>query len=602
MSKDFIERPRKNEKDGAITYVQELLKQAREDRRNEDVDKLENLIRLLNTKKYGLVWEEHAELVEEEMKTKIPVFIEDETKKIVGNPELEDYNFLLEGDNLHSLHLLKKTHAGKIDVIYIDPPYNTGSKDFKYNDKFVDKNDSFSHSKWLSFMERRLRIARDLLSPEGVIFVSIGDDENATLKLLMDDIFGESNYLNQISVKTKQAAGASGGGEDKKLKKNIEYLLVYTKFTDTAPVMNTVYKKTEISKLIEFYKQNGISWKYTSVIVDRGDKIYYDSTVDGDGNEIKIYKRENVVFKSVGRLAKDEGVTEKEIYEKYFNDIFVTAMPQSSIRPRVLEKIGQKNLSKESVFSIEYVPKTGRNKGKLYEQFYKGEKLRLFAWFSDVAEKIDGEVFKKDIEGTLWDGINLNNLSKEGGVSFDNGKKPLDLLDRIFKMYPSSSLTILDFFAGSGSTGHAVTQLNKEDGGSRKFILCTNNENNICENVTYKRLENIQGELPHNLKYFKTDFVVKEEFPDVTLEYELLNYVTPLVELEFGVDISNPKVEVILTEEQLDEMAESDFIENSTLFIHPEIFFDEEQERILRDKNITKQEIPHYYFGKDIWS
>ena len=602
MSQDFIERPHKNEKEGAIAYVQELLKQAREDRRNEDVDKLENLIRLLNTKKYGLVWEEHAEMVEEEMKTKIPVFVEDETKKIVGNPESEDYNFLLEGDNLHSLHLLKKTHAGKIDVIYIDPPYNTGSKDFKYNDKFVDKNDSFSHSKWLSFMERRLRIARDLLSPEGVIFVSIGDDENATLKLLMDDIFGEGNYLNQISVKTKQAAGASGGGEDKKLKKNIEYLLVYTKFTDTAPVMNTVYKKTEISKLIESYKQNGVSWKYTSVIVDRGDKIYYDSTVDGDGNEIKIYKRENVVFKSVGRLAKDEGVTEKEIYEKYFNDIFVTAMPQSSIRPRILEKIGQKNLSKESVFSIEYVPKTGRNKGKLYEQFYKGEKLRLFAWFSDVAEKIDGEVFKKDIEGTLWDGINLNNLSKEGGVSFDNGKKPLDLLDRIFKMYPSSSLTILDFFAGSGSTGHVVTQLNKEDGGNRKFILCTNNENNICEKVTYKRLENIQGEVPHNLKYFKTDFVVKEQFPDVTLEYELLNYVKPLVELEFGVDISNPKVQVILTEEQLDEMAESDFIENSTLFIHPEIFFDEKQERILRDKNITKQEIPHYYFGKDIWS
>lgn len=602
MSQDFIERPHKNEKEGAIAYVQELLKQAREDRRNDDVEKLENLIRLLNTKKYGLVWEEHAELVEEEMKTRIPVFIEDETKKIVGNPESEDYNFLLEGDNLHSLHLLKKTHAGMIDVIYIDPPYNTGSKDFEYNDKFVDKNDSFSHSKWLSFMERRLRIARDLLSPEGVVFVSIGDDENADLKLLMDEIFGESNYLNQISVKTKQAAGASGGGEDKKLKKNIEYILVYTKFIDTAPVMNTVYKKTEISKLIENYKKNGVSWKYTSVIVDRGDKLYYDSTVDGDGNEIKIYKRENVVFKSVGKLVKEEGVTEKEIYEKYFNDIFVTAMPQSSIRPRVLSKIGHENLSKESVFSIEYVPKTGRNKGRLYEQFYKGKKLRLFAWFSDVAEKIDDEVFKKDIEGTLWDGINLNNLSKEGGIPFDNGKKPLDLLNRIFKMYPSSLSTILDFFAGSGSTGHAVAQLNKEDGGNRKYILCTNNENNICEEVTYKRLTNIQEELPHNLKYFKTDFVVKEEFPDVTLEYELLNYVTPLVELEFGVDISNPKVQVILSEEQLDNMKESDFIDNSTLFIHPEVFFDSKQERILREKNITKQEIPDYYFGKDIWS
>lgn len=509
MPENFVERPHKNEKDDAIQYVKKLLVQAREDNRNEDIEKLEELVRLLHTKKYGLVWEEHAEIVEEEMKTKIPVFVEDADRKIVGNPDSEDYNFLLEGDNLHSLHLLEKTHAGKIDVIYIDPPYNTGSKDFKYNDKFVDTTDSFSHSKWLSFMERRLTIARNLLSEEGVIFVSIGDDENATLKLLMDEIFGESNHLNQISVKTKQAAGASGGGEDKKLKKNIEYLLVYTKISDTAPVMNTVYKKTEISQLLETYRQNNVSWKYTSVIVDRGRKIYYDSTVDGDGNEIKIFKRENVIFKSVGKLSKEENLTEKEVYEKYFDDIFVTAMPQSSIRPRVLEKIGQQNLTKTSVFSIEYVPKTGRNKGRMYEQFYKGEKLRLFAWFSDVAEKENGEVFKKDIEGTLWDGINLNNLSKEGGVKFDNGKKPLDLLNRILKMYPKSDYTILDFFAGSGSTGHAVVQLNKEDGGNRKFILCTNNENRIAEEVTYKRLSNIQSDLPHNLKYFKTDFVDK---------------------------------------------------------------------------------------------
>lgn len=137
--------------------------------------------------------------------------------------------------------------------------------------------------------------------------------------------------------------------------------------------MNTVYKKTEISELLETYRQNNVSWKYTSVIVDRGRKIYYDSTVDGDGNEIKIFKRENVIFKSVGKLSKEENLTEKEVYEKYFDDIFVTAMPQSSIRPRVLEKIGQQNLTKTSVFSIEYVPKTGRNKGRMYEQFYKGE-------------------------------------------------------------------------------------------------------------------------------------------------------------------------------------------------------------------------------------
>ena len=325
--------------------------------------------------------------------------------------------------------------------------------------------------------------------------------------------------------------------------------------------MNTVYKKTEISELIESYKKNGVSWKYTSVIIDRGDKVYYDSTVDGDGNEIKIYERKNVVFKSVNKLAKEEGATEKEIYEKYFNDIFVTAMPQSSIRPRVLSKIGQENLSKESVYSIEYVPKTGRNKGKLYEQFYKGKKLRLFAWFSDVAEKIDGEVFKKDIEGTLWDGINLNNLSKEGGVSFENGKKPLDLLNRILTMYPNSSSTILDFFAGSGSTGHAVEQLNKEDGGNRKYILCTNNENNICEEVTYKRLKNIQDETPHNLKYFKTKFVSKN---DEDLEYTLLNNVKTLIELEHGIDLEESDKATAFT---LSEIQDLDLTGIKTVYV-----------------------------------
>lgn len=594
MPSTFNERPYQNEKAEALEYISKLIDDAREKSDNEAIPKLENLLRLVNGKRYGLVWEEHAELVDEKMRTEIPVFVEDETKKIVGNPDSQDYNFLLEGDNLHSLHLLQKTHAGKIDVIYIDPPYNTGNKDFIYNDKIVDKNDTFSHSKWLSFMERRLRIARDLLSPEGVIFVSIGDDENATLKLLMDEIFGKDNYLNQISVKTKQAAGASGGGEDKKLKKNIEYLLVYTKIIDSAPVMNTVYKKTEISELIESYKKNGVSWKYTSVIIDRGDKVYYDSTVDGDGNEIKIYERKNVVFKSVNKLAKEEGATEKEIYEKYFNDIFVTAMPQSSIRPRVLSKIGQENLSKESVYSIEYVPKTGRNKGKLYEQFYKGKKLRLFAWFSDVAEKIDGEVFKKDIEGTLWDGINLNNLSKEGGVSFENGKKPLDLLNRILKMYPNSSSTILDFFAGSGSTGHAVEQLNKEDGGNRKYILCTNNENNICEEVTYKRLKNIQDETPHNLKYFKTKFVSKN---DEDLEYTLLNNVKTLIELEHGIDLEESDKATAFT---LSEIQDLDLTGIKTVYVRQHSHAMMEKEDLARFKDIELVDVPEYYFAKEM--
>ena len=188
MPRDFNERPHQNEKNEALGYVRTLIDQARLDGRNEEVAHLEKILKLLNTKKYGLVWEEHAELVEEEMKTKIPVFIEDETRKIRANPEDKDYNFLLEGDNLHSLHLLEKTHAGRIDVIYIDPPYNTGNKDFKYNDKFVDKTDGYAHSKWLSFMSKRLEIARRLLSDSGVIFISIDDNEQAQLKLLCDEV------------------------------------------------------------------------------------------------------------------------------------------------------------------------------------------------------------------------------------------------------------------------------------------------------------------------------------------------------------------------------------------------------------------------------
>ena len=206
MSEDFIERPRKNEKDGAIQYVKQLLEQALEEHRNEDVNKLEEVFRLLQTKKYGLVWEEHAEIVEEEMKTKIPVFVEAVEKKIVGNPEVKDYNFLLEGENLHSLHLLEKTHSGKIDVIYIDPPYNTGNKDFIYNDRIVDKSDSYSHSKWLSFMSKRLKIAKHLLSDSGVILVSIDENEHSQLKLLMDEIFGEHNFIETIVWDKKSSA------------------------------------------------------------------------------------------------------------------------------------------------------------------------------------------------------------------------------------------------------------------------------------------------------------------------------------------------------------------------------------------------------------
>lgn len=181
----------------------------------------------LASKKYGLVWERHEEAVDVMMQDNIPVFTEDPEREITAAPE-QGYNFILEGDNLHSLRLLEKTHKGKIDLIYIDPPYNTGNKDFIYDDAFVDKTDLFSHSKWLSFMDERLRLARNLLSEKGVIFISIDDNEEAPLKMLCDDIFGADRFVANIAWQRNYSAR----NDSKGMPVEVEHLLVYSK-TDT---------------------------------------------------------------------------------------------------------------------------------------------------------------------------------------------------------------------------------------------------------------------------------------------------------------------------------------------------------------------------------
>lgn len=225
MVEKFNERPYINERDSALIYVKSLLTLAQQENRSDDVEKLENIVQLLNVKKYGLLWEEHKEFIEEQMKTKIPVFVENETRKIVGNTDLDEYNFLLEGDNLHSLYLLEKTHTNKIDVIYIDPPYNTGNKDFVYNDKIVEKTDGFSHSKWLSFISKRLDIAKKLLSEKGVIFISIDDNEQAQLKLLCDEVFGSDNFVSVLPT----IMNLKGNQDEFGFAGTHEYTIVYAK-------------------------------------------------------------------------------------------------------------------------------------------------------------------------------------------------------------------------------------------------------------------------------------------------------------------------------------------------------------------------------------
>ena len=561
MPENFIERPRKNEKDDAIQYVKSLLTQAREDNRNEDIEKLEELVRLLHTKKYGLVWEEHAEIVEEEMKTKIPVFVEDAGRKIVGNPDSEDYNFLLEGDNLHSLHLLEKTHSGKIDVIYIDPPYNTGNKDFIYNDKIVDKTDGYSHSKWLSFMSKRLEIARNLLSDKGVIFISIDDNEQAQLKLLCDEIFGQQNFIAQMAWEKKKKPSFL----NKNLGSKFEYILCYSKNRD-------------------------YSIPFSVDLTEKGKK--YPLNNAGNSAMTLTFPPNSVDFSMPDGIIEAKDMSAGNIKTELKNDVYIK---------------GGRNRNAFALYG-----EWRYSQSKLDEIIQNNEKLSISKVpFRPNHHKQGGEIKKMhDLLTQNYYDVGTNEdasseLVKLVGNNIFSFPKPSKLISFLVKAttYNNKNCTILDFFAGSGTTGHAVAQLNREDGGNRKYILCTNNENKIAEEVTYKRLNNIQSDLPHNLKYFKTDFVDKNEFPDFTLESELLKYITPLVELEFGIDISNPSVQIILTEEHLEALLQNYELQaGATLFIHPDVFLDTKEQEQLSELQITLQEIPEYFFGKELWS
>ncbi len=399
-------------------------------------------------------------------------------------------NLFIEGDNLEVLKLLQKSYHKKVKMIYIDPPYNTG-KDFVYKDNFKDNIQNYLeqtkqvddegyklstntdlsgryHSTWLNMIYPRLKLARNLLADNGVMFISIDDSEVHNLVNLCNEIFGEENFINKISVKAKPSAGASGGGEDLKLKKNVEYLLCYCKSRSDFTRFNDVYDSQNLFSYIKEYKESGKSWKYTRIIKSFGEKTHYKDIKDGSGEDIKIFKHENVVIETIPNIAKDECITEEEVYIKYFDAIFRDTNAQSSIRQRVLDATDRE----DTFYSIEYVPSSGRNKGKLTTLYYKGRNKDIIAWLRDVAIKDGKRVFKKDKVGTLWSDFNWNNVSKEGSIQYPNGKKPIAFIQRMLELTSSNNKDdlILDFFAGSGSTAHAVADLNAKDGGSRKSI------------------------------------------------------------------------------------------------------------------------------------
>ena len=504
----------------------------------------------ITEKKYGLVWEEHEERVDVEMQTKVPVFTEVADREIVSDEELP-YNFLLEGDNLHSLKLLEKTHKGKIDVIYIDPPYNRGKTDFIYDDDYVVPDDSFKHSKWLSFMETRLNIAKNLLTDDGLIFISIDDNEIATLKLLCDSVFGEDNFINLFVWQRN----SSGKTEKDKFTVNTEYVLLYAK--TLSYVLNSVYKP----------------------LAESSQKMYNKDDNDGRGKYATV------------SLQKPRDPGPETTYDYVDNTGKVWACPPKGWR-MVYEKI-----------------KALENDGRLY---FEGKSLRVKDYWNErenAGKRID----------TLWNDLSENNVgSKElertiGKQTIFNNPKPTDLIKRCLGISKKNAIA-LDFFAGSGTTAQAVMELNAEDNGDRKFILCTNNENGICEDITYQRIKsvitgkrkdgsNYSDGIPANLKYYKTDFIDKTSpDPDYNIEGELLKHIAEMVQLEYAVKLDGTNYVLLMSDEQADNFIANDesLARCKAIYVSTAVLLTAEQQKKLSDNGIAVFVIPDYYFESEL--
>ena len=526
----------------------------------------------VNGKKYGLVFEEHREEIDEVLDTHTPVLSEEKDLFIDNGGQM---NFLIEGDNLASLKLLEKTHKNKIDLIYIDPPYNTGNKDFIYDDSFIDKNDLFSHSKWLSFIKHRLLIARNLLTKRGAIFISIDDNEQSPLKVLCDEIFGAENFVTCLIW----AAGRKN--DSKYISVSHEYMLCYV-------------------KSMEYLKTNKIVWKQRKQGID------------------DIYKEYEQLKKKYGSDYREMSSALKQWYKNlpenhparnhsHYNFIDETGI----YFPSDISWPGGGGPKYEVLHPITHKPVRVPNRGWVYPTKERMQEIisqKLVHFGDDETSVPCKKTYLKDNEMSTpysvfyKDGrAATKRLRTIMGENVFQNPKDEEILKSIIEFAALYNSTILDFFAGSGTTGHAVMKLNAEDGGNRKFILCTNNENNICRDVTYERIKRVIEKEGYtaSLKYYKIDYIPISDRMYYEYADELLLHIRELVELENGVNFTgNSEIGIVLTDEELNEFIEniSCYKKCKKLYVGHDVLFDAKQALTLKNKRISINIIPDYYY------
>lgn len=513
---------------------------------------LSDLEKDVNGKKYGLVFEEHREEIDEVLDTHTPVLTEEKDLLIDNGGQM---NFLIEGDNLASLKLLEKTHKGKIDLIYIDPPYNTGAANWIYDNDYVDGNDLFKHSKWLSMMQSRLEIAKRLLTPKGVLICAIDENESATLRLLLDNIFGTDYEYDCITI-IHNPRGIQG--------KNFSYTNEFAYFV--IPKGDKIICERKLSR-DEVYWSPLRNWGSESLRSDARN-CFYPIIVDGekivgfgDVSPENYHPKKNVVLED-GKIAiypiDSKGVERKWRYAR-----------------QTVESINQYLAVKKT------------------REIYDIEIGKTFGTYKTVWSdpKYDANSYGKQL---------LNSLLPN--CEFDFPKSLWNVYDCLYSVVAQNiNACILDFFAGSGTTGHAVMKLNEEDNGNRHFILCTNNENNICRDVTYERIKRVIDKEGYtaSLKYYKIDYVPISDCMYYEYADELLKHIRELVELENGVNFTgNAEIGIVLTEEELDEfIANTDsFVKCRKLYMGHDVLPTDEQEKKLQAHDIEISIIPDYYY------
>jgi len=430
-------------------------------------------VKKLQKNNLGLVFEDKPEDVVTDCEENIPVLKEVKTRRIISD-EQNPNNLLIEGDNYHSLSVLNYTHKKNIDLIYIDPPYNTGANNWKYNNDYVDKEDAYRHSKWLSLMRHRLNLAKNLLKDDGVLICAIDDNEQAHISVLLEQIFS-AHEQHAITI-VHNPKGVQG--------KNFSYTHEYAIFV--VPKDKKIIGDRSLTEE-EIYVSNLRNWGNESERTDAKNCFY----------PIIISNNKIVGF---GAVSPDNFHPKSANEKQKDGTVHVYPIDEKGIERKW-------RYARQSVEEIKDILQIKESRGDLVQIMIAKDYGTYKTVWTD--KKYDASEY-----GTK--------LLREiiPNCDFDFPKSLYTVYDCLFAVVGNRpQANILDFFAGSGTTGHAVLEMNKKDGGNRKFILCTNNENNnggsggIAENVCYPRVKNvvkgyqsIEG-FGGNLKYYKTSFV-----------------------------------------------------------------------------------------------